>query len=81
MTFPLQHTTGDYTTADMMPLGPLRAGLTATEAELLRADPHHFLNWGAHTVQAADLGGQSRQAMRGVVLFAVSDQQDWEIPT
>ena len=43
-----------------MPLGPLRAGLTATEAEVILADPNHFLNVGAQTVQAADLGSQSR---------------------
>jgi hypothetical protein len=58
MTFPLQPTQCAEPTEDMMPLGPLRAGLTATEAEWLFADPHHFLNVGAHTVQAVDLGGQ-----------------------
>jgi hypothetical protein len=58
MTFPLQHTECDETTEDMMPLGPLRAGLTAAEAELILAAPNHFLNLGTHPVQAADLCGQ-----------------------
>jgi hypothetical protein len=58
MPFPFQHTQGDETTEEMMPLGSLRADLTPTEAELLLADPHHFLNLGAQTVEAADLCGQ-----------------------
>jgi hypothetical protein len=81
MTFPFQHTKGDETTEDMMLLGPRRAGLTAAQAELLLADPHHFLNLGAQPVQVADLYGQYRQAIRGVVLFAMSDNQYVEPPT
>jgi hypothetical protein len=38
MPFPLQKTKGDETAGHMLPLGPLRAGLTAREGQLILAD-------------------------------------------
>jgi hypothetical protein len=59
-----------------MPLCPLGARLTATQAELIRTDADDFFALRAKRVEAASLRGRQRQAMAGVVLGAVSDDQD-----
>ena len=56
----------------MMRLSPLRARLTACEAELILTDSNDFFNLGAHTVELPHLHGRQRQAISGVVRFAVS---------
>jgi hypothetical protein len=61
-----------------MRLSPLRACLTACEAELILTNTDQFLNVGAHTVQLPHLHGRQRQAIGGVVLFAVSDNQHFD---
>jgi hypothetical protein len=55
MPFPLQDTTGDETAGHMMQLGPLRAGLTAREGQLIFADADDFFNLRADAIEAADL--------------------------
>jgi hypothetical protein len=44
LSFALQHTTSDQAAGDVMPLRPLRARLTAAQAELILTDTDHFLN-------------------------------------
>jgi hypothetical protein len=78
---PLQDTKGDETTGHMRHLGPLGAGLTAGEAQLILADADHFHNWCADARQAAYLRGREREAIRGIVLGDVSDHQHFEAPT
>jgi hypothetical protein len=80
MAFVLQHTKGHQTAGDMMQLDPLRAGLTAAQPELIFAHADNFLDLGAHPVQSADLGSWECQAIRGVILGAVSDDQDFHSP-
>src|SRR5215211_2903015 len=62
----------------MMELGPLGARLTARQAELVLANSHHLFDLGADAIQAPDLRRGQRQAAGGVVLGAVSDDQDFQ---
>jgi hypothetical protein len=56
-----------------MPLGPLRAGLTAAQCALIFAHPDDLLDLGSHVLQPAHLCGRCPQAIGGVVLGAGSD--------
>jgi hypothetical protein len=76
MSLPLQHTKGRETARDMLELRPRGAGLTARQPELLLTRPHHFLNLGAGAIPATDLCSRQGEAIRGVVLGAVADDQD-----
>ena len=81
MSFPLQHTKSHQATGHMMQLSPLRPGLTARQAELILADPDDFLNLRADTIYPPYLHRRQLQAIGGVVLLAVSDNQYSEAPT
>ena len=61
-----------------MPLRPLRACLTAGQPKLVLAHADHFFDLGAERIQVTDLRGRQRQAIGGVVLGAVSDDQDFQ---
>jgi hypothetical protein len=76
MSFPLQHAKSDEAAGHVMPLGALGSCLTAAQPELVLACTDYFLNVGAKGVQAAYFSGRQRQAIRGIVLGAVSDDQD-----
>jgi hypothetical protein len=80
MSLPLQHTKGHEAADHMMLLSPLRARLTAGQAQWILADPEDFLDLATHAIQATHLRGRQRQAMGGVVLLAVSDNQHFEAP-
>jgi hypothetical protein len=80
MPFPLQHTKSNQATCDMMQLSPLGPGLTARQAELVLTDADHFLNLRADAIQPPHLHHRQRQAIGGVVLLAVSDNQHFEAP-
>jgi hypothetical protein len=80
MSFPLQPTKRDQTAGEMMELRPLRARLTADEPPLILTDADHVFAVDAPSREAADLRGWQCQAMGGVVLGAVSDDQDLESP-
>ena len=79
--FPLQDTKGDQTAGDVMDLRPLCTRLTAREAELILTNANQFLDLGTSTIQLPHLHGRQRQAIGGVVLFAVSDNQHFEAAT
>jgi hypothetical protein len=78
MPFPLQDAKGGQTARDVMPLRPLGACLTAAQAELSLTHANNLFNLGADAVQAADLRWKQCQAVGGIVLFAVSDNQNFE---
>jgi hypothetical protein len=78
MPFPFQNTIGDQTAGEMVQLSPLRTGLTAIPPELILAHTYDFLDLRAHPRELADLRGRQRQAIRRIVLGAVSDDQDLE---
>jgi hypothetical protein len=78
MPLPLQHTKCDETAGEMMQLSPLRTGLTAIPPELIRAHADDFRDVRTPPVESADLRGWQCQAIRGVVLGAVSDDHDLE---
>jgi hypothetical protein len=59
-----------------MSLRPFGSCLTASQLKLILADTDHFLNLCAERVQATHLSGRKRQTIGGVVLGAVSDDQD-----
>jgi hypothetical protein len=80
MPFPLQDTKSHQATDHMMLLGALRARLTAGQAELIFTDSNHLLNLGADAIHPADLGSWHLQAIGGVVLLAVSDNQYFQPP-
>jgi hypothetical protein len=63
-----------------MELSPLRPGLTARQAELILANPDDFFNLRADAIQPTPLHRRQRQAIGGVVLLAVSDNQHFEAP-
>lgn len=79
LAFLRQHAKRGQATQDVMRLSPLRACLTAGQPEVILTHPDDFLKVGADTIQSTDLGSQSRQAMGGTILGAVSDDQD--VPT
>jgi hypothetical protein len=76
--FPLQDTKGHHTARDVVHLRLLGAHLTARSTELLLTDADDFLDLGTYPVQLPHLHGGQRQAIGGVVLVAVSDNQDFE---
>jgi hypothetical protein len=78
MPFPFQDTIGDQTAGEMVQLSPLRAGLTAIPPELIHAHTADFLALCAPPIELADLRGRQGQAIRRIVLGAVSDDQDLE---
>ena len=59
-----------------MQLGPLGACLTAAQPKLGLASTDDCLHLGAKRLQAAHFGSRQGQASGGVVLGAVSDDQD-----
>ena len=69
MSLPLQHTKSDEAAGHMMLLSPVRARLTARQAQLIFAGPNDFLNLGPHTIEAAHLGGRQGQAIGGIGPF------------
>jgi len=77
---PLQHTKRGQAAREMMPLRPFRTGLTACQVQLIFADPDDLLNVRADAIQAAHLHRRQRQAIGGVVLLAVSDNQHLQAP-
>jgi hypothetical protein len=81
VSFPLQHTKGDQTAREMMQLSPLRTRLTAVQPELVLAHTDDFLDLRTHPLTSADLRRGQRQAVGGVVLGAVSDDQNFQPPT
>jgi hypothetical protein len=78
MPFPLQPTESDQAAGEMRLLRLRRARLTARQGQLIFADADHFLDLGTPAIQTAHLRGRQRQAMGGVVLLAVSDNQHFE---
>ena len=80
MPFPLQDTKRDQTAGEVMPLSPLGAGLTATQAELSLTDPHDFFNVRAPPLELAHRHGRQRPAVGGKGLGAVSDDQHVQAP-
>jgi len=80
VSLPLQHTTGDQTAGEVMYLCSFGARLTAIQAELILAGPDDFLNMGAEAIQSAHLHRRQGQAIGGVVLLAVSDNEYFEAP-
>jgi hypothetical protein len=81
MAFPLQDTECHQAAAHMVPLRPLRAGLTAAQAELVLADPDHFLNLSAEAIHLAYLCCRQGEAIGGTILGAVSDDQNFQAPS
>src|SRR5215813_12283059 len=80
VSLPLQHTKGDQTAGEVMYLRSFGARWTAIQAELILADPDDFLNMGAEAIQSAHLDRRQGQAIGGVVLLAVSDNEYFEAP-
>jgi hypothetical protein len=80
MPFPLQDTEGDYTTGDVMQLRPLGARLTAGQAELVLTHPDDFLDLGPEAIAPPYLSRGPPEAVGGVILGAVSDDQDFQPP-
>src|SRR5262245_64612479 len=78
MAFPLQDAKCDQTAGDVVRLRPRGARLTATQAELILTDADDLFNLGAPAIPAPYLWGRQRQAVGGIVLFAVSDNQHFE---
>ena len=78
ISFPLQDTKGDQTAGEMMPLRPLRARLTAAQAELIFTDSNDLFYLRTKAIQPPHLGSCQREAIGRVVLGAVSDDQDFE---
>lgn len=66
ISFAREHTTCRQAAEDVMALGPLRTGLTAGQPEVVLAHADHVRDLAAECVQATDLSGRSRQAVRGV---------------
>ena len=62
MPFPLQDTKGDQTAGEMMPLRPLRARLTAAQAELILTDANDLFYLRAKAIQPPHLGSCQREA-------------------
>lgn len=79
--FPLQHTKGPQATGKMMQVARFGACFTASQTELILTGVDYFLDVGADAIHPSHLGGQLRQAIGGIVLLAVSDNQHFEAPT
>ena len=77
MPFPLQDTEGDQATGDVMQLRPLGARLTAGQAELVLTHPDDFLDLGPEAIEPPYLSRWQHEAVGGVILGAVSDDQDF----
>jgi hypothetical protein len=80
MSFPLQHTEGDEAAGHVMLLSPVRARLTACQAQRILAGPDDFLDLHTDGIETAHLGGRECQAIGGVVLLAVSGNEHSEAP-
>jgi signal transduction histidine kinase len=78
MSLPLQDTKGDQATGDVMQLRPLGACLTAGQAELVLTNPDDFLDLGPEAVEPPYLSRWQHEAVGGVILGAVSDDQDFQ---
>jgi hypothetical protein len=76
MAFPFEHTKGGKAAGEMMERRPLRAGLTAGQAAVILAHPAHLFDLSPEAVEPPDLRRRQGQAVRGIVLGAVSDPQD-----
>src|SRR5262249_10091516 len=59
----------------MMLLSPFRACLTAGQAQLILADPDHFLDLCAQAIESAHLRSRKCRLMGGFLLLAVSPPQ------
>lgn len=56
--FPLQHTKCHQTAGEVMALSPRRAGLTATQAELILTDANDLFDMRPYPIQSAHLNGR-----------------------
>jgi hypothetical protein len=72
MPFPLQHK-GDQPTGDVMPLSPLKARLTAAQAELILTDTDPFPNLCVDAIHSTHLASRQGLAIGRIVFGAVSD--------
>ena len=79
MAFPCEHTTRGQAAGEGMPLRPLRAGLTATQAAWPLTYPAHLFALGPDAGEPPALRSRPGQTVGGVVLGAVSDDQDFEV--
>ena len=77
MSFPFEHTKSDEAAGDMMQLRPLRACLTAGQAELILAHSNDFFYLGPEAIEPPDLRSRQHQTVGGIVLGAVPDDQDF----
>ena len=77
MPFPLQDTEGDQATGEMMPLRTLGPRLTARQTELVLTYPDDFFDLGPNAVEPPYLSRWQHEAVGGVILGAVSDDQDF----
>jgi hypothetical protein len=75
VSFPLQHPKGDQAPGHVVPLRPLRTRLTAGSTQVILTHAHDFLALGAETIPPAHLYGREGQAIGGIVLGAVADDQ------
>lgn len=76
MAFPFQHTEGGQAAGDVMQLRPLRASLTAAEAELILTHFAHCFALRPDAIAPAPRCSRQCQAVGRLVLGAVSDDQD-----
>jgi hypothetical protein len=79
LSLPLQYAKGHEAASDVMELRPRGARLTAGSAELIFANPDDFLHVSTEARQSAHRRSQQRQAIRRIVLGAISDDQDFEV--
>jgi hypothetical protein len=80
MLFSFQHAKRAQATGDVMRLCRTGTGLTADQSQLILPKTDHFLNLGPEAIQVTNLRSRERQAIGGVVLFAVSDNQYFNAP-
>jgi hypothetical protein len=80
VSLPLQHTTGNQRAGAVMYLRSFGARLTAGQPELVLAGPDDFLNVGTQAIPSAHLHRRQGEALGGVVLLAVSDNESFEAP-
>jgi hypothetical protein len=76
--FPFEHAKGRQAAGDVMQLRPLRTGLTAGQVDVILAHPDHLFELSPEAVEPPYLRSRQCQAVRGKVLGAVSDHQDFE---
>jgi hypothetical protein len=78
MAFPCSPATCGQAAGDMLSRRPLRAGLTATQATWILAHPKPRFDRGPEAVEPPYLRSRQCQAVGGIGLGAVSDDQDFE---